>query len=69
MQLGNGLFEKKVSSQRTKGRGKRPIVPCALFLSREPPTGSTKRLPRRREVWYSFSWKEKHITNSNTSGS
>ena len=31
MQLGNGLFEKKVSSQRTKGRGKRLIVPCALF--------------------------------------
>ena len=37
-------LKKKVSSQRTKGRGKRPIVPCALFLSREPPTGSTKRL-------------------------
>ena len=42
-------LKKKVSSQRTKGRGIRPIVPCALFLSREPPTGSTKRLPRRRE--------------------
>ena len=50
MQLGNGLFEeKKVRSQRTKGRGKRPIVPCALFASREPPTDRTKRLPWRRE--------------------
>lgn len=49
-------------SKFAEDQGKREKTHCPLcsFPLSQPPTGSTKRLLGRREVWCSFSWKEKH---------
>ena len=70
MQLGNGLFEKKSKLAEDQGKRKKTHRPlCSILPSRQPPTSGAKRLLQRREAWCSFSWKEKHMANSNTSGS